>query len=314
MANYGKIAVFAGGPSAERDISLKSGRAVYEALKRRDEDTDLFELNPGFDKKLNQFEGAVVFLALHGRFGEDGTIQAILEERNIPYTGSGVRASRLAMDKIASRELFLAGGLKAPGYRMITEPAAIEKVAKEFETPFVVKPRHEGSSIGLSIVRDSSEIKPAVEKAFGYDENVIVEEYIHGRELTVGILEDSPLPVIEIATKHNVYDFDAKYADLDTKYILPAELDGEAYKRSQDAALKAHRLLGCRDFSRVDMRMDKAGEVYVLEVNTIPGLTERSLLPKAARASGVNFEDLCVKLVDLAYNRKGKRNYGENER
>jgi len=307
MKKYGKIAVLAGGLSNEREISLKSGRAVYNALKKRNQDAVL--VDPGDDTRgiLRRVGPDIVFLALHGRFGEDGTVQSILEEARIPYTGSGVWASGLALDKIASRELFLKNGLKVPSYKVIKTNTGIGETCREFETPFVIKPRREGSSIGLSIVSDRAHINTALDMALGYGETAIAEEYIHGRELTVGILEERALPVVEIVTEGNVYDFNAKYLDGGTMYIVPAVLHDNDFKRAQGLALKAHRILGCRDFSRVDMRMDHNGNIYILEVNTIPGMTERSLLPKAAMARGVDFEDLCMKLVNLAYKRGRKK-------
>lgn len=300
MKNYGKIAVFAGGPSSEREISLKSGKAVYEALRRRKQDVDFVDVNDNFLKNLKDVKADVVFIALHGRFGEDGAIQTMLEELRLPYTGSGIQASRLALDKIASRELFLTNGLRVPRYRAIKRNVDTNDILSEFETPFVIKPRHEGSSIGLSIVRDKKRAKTALDTAFRYGDTVIVEEYVHGRELTVGILEERALPVIEIIAKNRVYDYDAKYEDKDTRYIVPADLKEDVYNSAQDSALRAHNTLNCRDFSRVDMRMDAEGNIFVLEVNTIPGMTERSLLPKAALAAGLSFEDLCLKLVDLS--------------
>ena len=301
---YGKIVVLAGGPSNEREISLKSGRAIHEALRRKNQDVDFVDVDENFSKKINSMDTDIVFIALHGKFGEDGSVQLMLEKLNLSYTGSEVEASRLALDKVASRELFLNSGLKVPRYKVIKKGTDATGIFEEFEIPFVVKPQCEGSSIGLSIVSDRSRLKAALEAAFTYGETVVVEEYIPGRELTVGILEGHALPVIEITTKHNVYDFNAKYMDRGTKYIVPAMLDKDKYKSAQEFALKAHRVLGCRDFSRVDMRMDRDGNIYVLEVNTIPGMTERSLLPKAASAIGVSFEDLCMKLVDLAYRRR----------
>ena len=291
MQKYGKIVVFAGRLSSEREISLKSGSAVYGALKKRNQDVELVDVGEDVRGALRSTNADVVFIALHGRFGEDGTVQSILEEAHIPYTGSGVRASRLALDKLASRELFLTNGLKVPSYKVIRTGTGIDDTCREFETPFVIKPQREGSSIGLSIVSDKAHINTALDMAFGYGETAIVEEYIHGRELTVGILEDRALPVVEIVTEHNIYDFNAKYLDEGTRYIVPAPLQGDGFKRAQGIALKAHRILGCRDFSRVDMRMDYDGNIYVLEVNTIPGLTKRSLLPKAAMAKGVSFGD-----------------------
>lgn len=309
--NHGKIVVFAGGPSSEREISLKSGKAVYSALRKQARDVEFFDVGFDLREKLNQFEGAVIFLALHGRFGEDGTVQAMLEESGIPYTGSDARASALAMDKVASKELFTATGLKVPRYEVIRRDSKQDFAIKSgFNAPFVVKPRSEGSSIGLSVVRDRAQIEGAMEGAFKYGGEVIIEEYVNGKELTVGILEGQPLPVIEIVTRHDIYDFNAKYSDEDTKYILPAEISEGDYARVQGCAIRAHQALGCRDFSRVDMRIGASGEIFILELNTIPGMTERSLLPKAARAAGVSFEDLCVKLINLATMRR-RGNYAK---
>jgi D-alanine-D-alanine ligase len=311
MKDYGKIAVLAGGPSSEREISLKSGRAVYEALRRKHQDVDFVDADRSFSEKLREANVDVAFIALHGRFGEDGAVQAILEGLNLPYTGSQVKSSQLALDKIASRELFLKDGLKVPRYKIVEGDAGAGDTLKELGKLLVVKPQHEGSSIGLSLVSDEARIKPALDAAFGYGDKVIVEEYIGGREFTVGVLEERALPVIEIEAKHDVYDFNAKYSDEETKYIVPATLARSEYKLVQEYGLRAHQALGCRDFSRVDMRMDNEGNVYILEVNTIPGMTERSLLPKAAAAEGISFEDLCMRLVDLAYKRgrikNGKR-------
>ena len=303
MTDYGKISVFAGGISSERGISLKSGRAVYEALKKKCKDVDFVDIGGDFSKTRERFRGQIVFIALHGAFGEDGTVQAALERLNVPYTGSGVQASMLAMDKAASRERFTVNGLKVPRYKVIKMDSRF-RGNDIFETPFVVKPGNGGSSIGLSVVRDKKNYPAALDKAFKYGDTVIIEEYVSGRELTVGILQDRPLPVIEILTKHDVYDFDAKYSDEDTKYVFPDDLNNDCYTRVQECGLRAHRILGCRDFSRVDMLLDNSGNVYILEVNTIPGMTERSLLPKAARASGLGFEGLCIRLVDLAHKRR----------
>jgi len=311
MENYGKITVLAGGPSGERDISLKSGSAVYNALKSRNYDVSLVHIDRNLNLSLNKLKDSVVFLALHGEYGEDGTIQALLEEMGIPYTGSGVKASRLAMDKIESRRIFLENGLKVPSFKVVTRRTKISDITREVSMPFVIKPRSSGSSLGLSIVRNRHEITKALKEAFRYGDTVIAEKYIYGREFTVGILENIPLPVIEIAAKANVYDYDAKYMDEATRYILSVRLDESYYRIIQESALKSHRILGCRDFSRVDMRMDNAGDVYILELNTIPGMTERSLLPKAVGACGMSFADLCTKLVDLAYKRKEPRAWQE---
>lgn len=303
--NCEKIIVLAGGPSSEREISLKSGRAVFKALKAESRNVELVDIAADFPGKMAFPEVCTVFIALHGRFGEDGTVQAMLEESGIPYTGSGVQASRLALDKIASRAMFLKAGINVTKCKIFNKDAKSIDIQNEFDVPFVVKPQSEGSSIGLSIVRNKSQLKDALNEAFKYGEHALLEEYIHGRELTVGILENKALPVIEIVTREEVYDYAAKYKDEGTQYIVPADLGEELRCKAQDAAKSAHNSLGCRDFSRVDMRMDKNGKIFVLEVNTIPGMTERSLLPKAARAAGVDFCRLCMKLVDLANKRGG---------
>jgi len=309
---YGRIAVLAGGPSSEREISIKSGRAVYEALKRKNQDVFFLDVGTDVLEKLKNAGFDIAFIALHGRFGEDGTVQAMLEELKIPYTGSGVHASRLAMDKVASRKVFSASGIKVPRYQVANKNEDLRGILKGFKTPFVVKPQSEGSSIGLTIVRDKARLEEALRKAFLYHENALVGEYIHGRELTVGILENKALPVIEIVAKNQVYDYEAKYENKATEYIVPANLSENEKRAAQAAALKAHSLLGCRDFSRVDMRMNDKGDVFVLEVNTIPGMTKRSLLPKAALAENINFEDLCMKLTELAHKRGEVKN-GEKQ-
>jgi len=304
MKTYGKVVVLAGGISSERDISLKSGEAVHEALKRKGLDVELLDIKDDFEDTLPRLLADEVFIALHGRFGEDGTIQGILEEAGLPYTGSGVHASKLALDKIASREIFQANGINVPEYKTVRQDEEFEKTLLDLRFPCVVKPRSEGSSIGLSIVKEETGLRDALSSAFGYDETVIIEDYIDGKELTVGILEDTALPIIEIASKDNVYDYSAKYTDKDTIYTIPRGLSRSLYKDIQGVALKSHIALCCRDFSRVDMRLDKRGRIYVLEVNTIPGMTERSLLPKAAKEAGVGFDDLCIRLVELAYRRR----------
>ena len=304
MDNCGKIVVLAGGPSNEREISLKSGQAVFEALKRQGQNVYLVDIKGGSRTDFEKLDADVVFIALHGKFGEDGTVQAILEELKLPYTGSGIEASKLALDKLASRKLFLKNTLKVPRYKVAKKSDSLKTSLEGFQIPFVVKPQGEGSSIGLSIVSDNAKAQFALKSAFNYGDMAIIEEYVDGRELTVGVLEDKALPVVEIITEANIYDFNAKYIDSGTQYIVPAELDKEKEEEVKKSALLAHRALGCRDFSRVDMRMDKSGNVYILEVNTIPGMTERSLLPKAAAEAGINFENLCLKLACLAYNRK----------
>ena len=305
MSDYGKVAIFAGGASSEREISLKSGHAIYKALKRSGLDADLIDPKDDLEKEARSVKAEVVFIALHGRSGEDGTLQRILEEERVTYTGSGPEASFKALDKIVSREIFLKIDLTVPVYKIAKSSEELIDIAGGFKLPFVVKPQYEGSSIGLSVVEDMAQAKAAFDRASKYGENVLIEEYVNGRELTVGIVEDLALPVVEIEAKNKVYDFNAKYWDQATKYTCPVFLDENISKKAQEHALSAHKALGCRDFSRVDMIMNDEGKIFVLEVNTIPGMTERSLLPKAALATGLKFDSLCIKLIDLAYKRRG---------
>jgi len=237
-------------------------------------------------------------------FGEDGGVQRILNSLGIPYTGSCPDPSALALDKSASKKVFMDRGIPTPRFITVQGSADASILGPGFTVPVVVKPSREGSSIGLTVVKDAVGIAPAVEKALKFDSDVIIEEYIAGRELTVGILEEAPLTVIEIKTHEKIYDFGAKYLDKSTIYECPASLDNISAKKAQDIALRAHRAVGCEDLSRVDIRMSGNGSMYVLEVNTIPGMTERSLLPKAAAAAGIDFGDLCVKVVSLALKKK----------
>lgn len=301
---YGRVGVLAGGPSSEREISLRSGKTVHEALLRDGFDAILLDVGDDLCEKVKAHSIDVAFIALHGRFGEDGTVQEMLEEMRLPYTGSDAAASRLAIDKIASKEVFVRAGIKVPRSVVFERDGWIADDARSLGLPVVVKPYIEGSSIGLSVVRRDGDLAGAVRKAFEHGAKVLVEEYIKGRELTVGILRDRALPVIEIVTKDNIYDYKAKYSDPDTRYLVPAPIDGPTAERAQVAGLRAHQSLGCRCFSRVDMMMDASGELFVLEANTIPGMTERSLLPKAAQAAGLSFGALCVTLIEDALARR----------
>ena len=297
---FGRIGVLAGGPSNERDISLRSGNAVHRALLGEGLDAILLDVKDAAHQIIKNSRIDIAFIALHGRFGEDGTIQKMLEAADIPYTGSGVEASRLALDKIASKEAFLRHGIPVPKYIVSERGRFNIDEPDKLDYPVVVKPQLEGSSIGLSIVSEKKLLKKAVDKAFQYGERIILEEYIRGRELTVGILDDKALPVIEIVTKHHVYDYSAKYKDPDTQYLVPAPIDKGSCENARQLASAAHSALGCSSFSRVDMMMDGSNKIFVLEVNTIPGMTERSLLPKAAAATGLRFGELCVKILENA--------------
>jgi len=290
-----------GGRSAEREISLKSGTMVLNALKKSGVDAHAFDpRDSGLEAlKAQRFERA--FIALHGRFGEDGTVQGALEYLGIPYTGSGVMASALAMDKWRTKLLWRAAGLPTPAYELInvrTDPAGL---AARLGLPLMVKPAREGSSIGMSKVTSIEKIAPARELAARYDDIVIAERFIEGMELTAGILGEQPLPLIRLETPREFYDYQAKYFADDTRYICPCGLPAAQEQSIQQAALEAFRVLGCSGWGRVDAMLDRGGGLHLLEVNTIPGMTDHSLVPMAARACGISFEDLCVRILETAH-------------
>lgn len=313
MRDYGRIGVLMGGPSSEREISLKSGKAVYEGLKGAGLDVVAIEITTeDRDENISLIRShniGCAFLALHGRFGEDGKIQEILDSINMPYTASGQDASRLSMDKVASRQVLSRHKIAVPSY-MVLDKGSYESRSHKPEGlryPLVIKPASHGSSIGLSIIDDESALAQAIELAFSFDDRIVMEEYISGREITVGILDDEPLPVIEIIPKNRFFDFDAKYHSGMTEYVVPAKLSEEVFKSAQETALKAHNLLGCYGCSRVDLILGQDNTIYVLELNSIPGFTPTSLLPKAARVAGIEFPELCMRLIELAYEKAEKK-------
>jgi D-alanine-D-alanine ligase len=260
---------------------------------------DIRDERLGVLKKMLEKESIeMAFIALHGRFGEDGTVQRFLDGLAIPYTGSGPEASRLALDKLASKQLFTRANIRVPPYTVVQRNERID--IGEFGLPVVIKPQCEGSSIGLSIVRDVKDLPAAVQKAHRYSEAIIIEKYIKGREITVGILDDKPLCAIQIQPRGEFYDYEAKYTSVHTKYLVPAPIKHRDSERCCQAAKLAHAALRCKGFSRVDMIIDEAGDIYVLELNTIPGLTTTSLLPKAAQHAGLSFNQLCNRMVELA--------------
>jgi len=293
MRKFMRVAVLMGGPSAEREISLRSGAAALRGLRECGYAAEAvevtgraFTLPPGTE---------AVFIALHGEFGEDGEVQAILDGMGVPYTGSGAAASRAAMDKLATKEAFMANGISTPAY------ALLQRGDKpQFPLPAVVKPVRQGSSFGVHLVREPSQMGAALEDAFRYDEQVLVETYIPGREVTVGVLDREVLPVVEIAAPDGWYGYEAKYTPGRTRYLCPAELPEAIRAEAQRLALAVFDALGCEGVGRVDFRLSPAGGLYVLELNSIPGLTETSLLPKAAAAAGIPFATLCDRLMRTA--------------
>jgi len=299
-ASFGKVAVLLGGRSAEREVSLKSGAMVLEALRGQGVDAHPFDpAERGLDALIaERFQR--VFIALHGRFGEDGTIQGILEWLGIPYTGSGVLASALAMDKVRTKRLWSAEGLPTPPYEVLGGDTDLKAVAKRLGVPLMVKPAAEGSSVGMSKVRAAADLKKAYALAVNYDPVVIAEKFIEGVELTVGILGEQVLPIIKLETPRDFYDYEAKYVADDTRYLIPSGLAARKESEVQALCLKAYRSLGCRGWGRVDLMLNRQGRPYLLEVNTSPGMTDHSLVPMAARAVGMSYPELCRRILEAA--------------
>jgi len=288
-----------GGMSAEREISFKSGKAVYQALKSLGYHVVSIDVGRDICRVLEKERVDVAFLALHGGLGENGSIQGLLEILGIPYTGSGVLSSALAMDKEASKKIFLFHNIPVPPFALIPYHASDmhQLPAMNFPLPWVVKPAAEGSSIGVSIVRNEEDVWLAFGKALTYGSRIIVEQYIEGKEIHIGILNDNVLGGVEVRPSREFYNYEAKYTAGLTDYILPPEIDRSSYERSKEVALAAHMALGCQGATRVDLRVDRKGNPYVLEVNTIPGMTETSLLPKIAGLAGLSFSSLLEEIL-----------------
>nr|AIA18186.1 D-alanine--D-alanine ligase [uncultured bacterium] len=295
-----KIAVLKGGPSAEREVSLRSGAAVGKALREAGHEVEEIDVHgPDF---LVPEKTEVVFLALHGTFGEDGQIQAILEKRGLPYTGSGIESSRLAFDKTATKKKFEASGVPTPPCRIMKKgDREVPRLKEPF--PWVVKPSKQGSSVGVTIVQKEEDLEKAVKLGFESDDEVLIEAFIDGREMTIAVLGEEALKIVEIKPKSGWYDYQNKYTKGATEYLVPAPLTKHQELCLQTLAVQAHKCLGCRDVSRVDVRMDPNENNFVLEVNTLPGMTETSLLPKAAAAAGISFSQLCDSLAKMAAKR-----------
>ena len=299
--NFGKVAVLMGGKSAEREVSLKSGGMVLKALQSRGVDAHAFDPRERSLEDLLREKFARAFIALHGRFGEDGTLQGALEWLGIPYTGSGVLASALAMDKLRTKRLWEAEGLPTAPYAVLGPDSDLAAVGKRLGMPLFVKPASEGSSVGMTKVRAAGALEEAYALAVNYDPVVLAEKFIDGPELTAGILGDRVLPLIRIETPREFYDYEAKYLADDTRYLIPAGLTQKKEQELQALCLKAFRSLGCRGWGRVDLMLDKRGRPYLLEVNTAPGMTDHSLVPMAARAVGLSYEDLCLRILEGAH-------------
>lgn len=293
-----KIGVLMGGLSAERDVSLKSGLAVHQALLGLGYDSTAIDVRHEVAAMLRDERIEVAFIALHGRYGEDGCIQGLLELLQIPYTGSGVLASALAMHKVYSKQAFAAAGLTITPYVAVRKGESCNAAALPFGLPVVVKPVQEGSSVGVSIVRQADQLQAALDEAFQYDELVLVEQYVKGREVQVGILDNRPIGAIEIVPKKEFYDFEAKYSDGMAEHFFPARLDAALYEKVQQLGLKAHQTLGCDGYCRVDFLVTDSGDCYLLEVNTLPGMTALSLLPEIAqKGAGLSFPQLVEQIL-----------------
>ena len=333
-----KVVVLLGGDSPEREVSLVTGRGIMEALRRRGhevsavdpslpmdqqnqpgDDVHISEEPPKADSKLGKgitFEWVqsdpvlssdIVFNALHGGMGEDGTIQAVLEMARIPYTGSGVLASALAMNKDRAKALFRDAGVPTAPHILIRKGdagKALERIKDELGFPVVVKPNDQGSSVGFSFVPSSDGLDAAFERASEFSDEFLVEKYIEGREVTVAVLDGEALPVVEIVPEGGFYDYKRKYTKGTSRYIVPAPLDEQLAARLKEAGVKAYEALSCRDYARVDFRLSGDGGIFCLEVNTLPGMTELSLVPMAAREAGMEFDELVERIAMMAYSRK----------
>jgi D-alanine-D-alanine ligase len=299
--DFGKVAVLMGGRSSEREISLLSGNAVLAGLRRKGVDAHAFDPAQRALFELKSDGYARAFIALHGRFGEDGTVQGALEVMEIPYTGSGVMASALCLDKLRTKLIWLAAGIPTPQHLVLTAASDWALVAKDLGLPLIVKPAHEGSSIGLTKVTSMEKIEPAYELAAQRDSLVIAEEYIGGCELTAAFLEDRALPLIRIEAPEGNYDYQHKYFSDDTQYHCPCGLPAAREHELQAIVMRAAAALGCAGWGRADLMLRDDGKVFLLEMNTVPGMTGHSLVPIAARAAGIEFDDLVLKILELAH-------------
>lgn len=294
-----KIGVLLGGESAEREVSLKTGGAILKALLRKGYDTKALDMKGDWAKIIDEGKIDVAFIALHGRLGEDGAVQGLLEVLGIPFTGSGVAASAVSMSKLMTKKILSDSGVKTPEYVYIDVGKNVEiTIPEDLDFPLVVKPDREGSTIGISIVKDPESFDSAVAEASRYDKRVMIEEYVKGKEITVGLLNGMVLPAIEIIPKSGFYDYTSKYTTGATEYVCPAQIDERILQISYRAVTTASQVLGLRGAARLDFRVGDDGAVYFLEINTIPGMTETSLLPKAALVAGIGFDDL-VELILL---------------
>ena len=300
MSRFGKVAVLMGGPSAEREISLISGKAVLAALRSKGVDAHAFDPAERDLVELKRKNFKRCFIALHGRFGEDGTVQGALEVLRIPYTGSGVMGSAIAMDKWRTKLVWDASGIPTPRFAMVTPGTNWERLVELMGLPIIIKPVHEGSTLGLTKVTQASQLPAAYELAARYDPLVIAEEFIEGQELTAAVLGESALPLVRIVAPEGNYDYRNKYFTDVTKYYCPSGVAPAVEEEIRQVTLKCFRVLGCRGWGRADLILRADGTYSFLEMNTSPGMTGHSLVPMAAKAAGLSYADLCVKILEDA--------------
>ena len=298
--DLGKVAVLMGGKAAEREVSLKSGQAVTIALQSQGVDATALDVKSLEDIQSVAQDYDRAFIALHGRWGEDGVVQAILEDLGVPYTGSGMTASAVAMDKLRTKWMWLGAGLPTPKFIWVSDLLPLEIDSFSIPFPVIVKPSHEGSSIGMRKVINKAELVDAVAFAQQYDSEVLIEQWITGREYTVGVLNNQALPLIELKTTHDFYDFEAKYQSNDTQYICPCDLDSETQQNIQSLVLKAFNVIGAKGWGRVDLMLDECNQPWLIELNSVPGMTDHSLVPMAAKAAGLSFEKLVLEILQTA--------------
>jgi D-alanine-D-alanine ligase len=300
-----KIGVLFGGASTEREISRESGRAIEASLRRQGCSVASIDVDRNVAGRIREEAVGLAVIALHGRWGEDGAIQGLLEIMGIPYTGSGILASAIGMNKVMTKQLLDRWELPTPKYAVFRASEAPSGLPEGFSAPVVIKPAGQGSTVGVSVVERGEGAAEAFREAAKYDPSILLEEYISGREITAGILGGEPLPLVEIVPKGGFYDYQAKYTKGMTEYVVPARLSGSETETIQRLAAGMYRGLGCEGCARVDFRVTQDGRPYILEINTVPGMTETSLLPKAAQAAGLDYDALVRRMVEMALNREG---------
>lgn len=299
--NYGKVAVLMGGLSGEREISLRSGAAVLQALHSANIDAHAIDVDRDVYSVLREQSFDRAFVALHGCGGEDGSMQGGLEVMGIPYTGSGVMASSICMDKLMTKRIWAAADVSSPQFISLEQHTAYEDVKLKLGSPFIVKPSLEGSSLGIHKVSDQDQYQVACQDAHKYKGKLLAEQWIDGGEYTVAVLNDTAMPIIRLETPRSFYDYEAKYNSNDTQYVIPCGLDSSTENNLQDLALAAFHAAGASGWGRVDLMMDQAGQHWFLEINTVPGMTDHSLVPMSAQHAGISFNQLVLKILDTSF-------------